>query len=116
MLYLEVLHFVSCVDHCLVKMVAVYLYSSTRLNILLYIYIFIGYMMMVCPLEIVDSTSLLLEWSEGNKAGCSCPQIFALYCPYGKYPDCWALQDTFSRCKISQTCLSLLVIYLLCMK
>ena len=82
----------------------------------LYIDIFIGYMMIVCPLEIVDSTSLLMEWSEGNKAGCSCPQIFALYCPYGKYPDCWALQDTSSRCKISLTCVSLLVIYLLCMK
>jgi len=69
------------VDHCLVKMVAVYLYSSTRLSIFLFIDLFIAYMMIVCPLEIVDSTFLLLEWNEGNKVGCSCPKIFALYCP-----------------------------------
>jgi len=66
-----------------VKMVAVYLYSSTRL-FFLFIDLFIGYVMIMCPLEIVDSTFLLLEWSEGNKAGCSCPQIFALNCPYRK--------------------------------
>jgi hypothetical protein len=117
MLYSEVLHFVSCVDHCLVEMVAVYLCSSTRLSIFfLFFDIFIGYMMIVCPLEIVDSTSRLLEWSEGYNTGCSCPQTFALYCPYKKYPDCGALQDTSSRCKISLTCLSLVVIYLLCIK
>jgi len=68
-------------------------------------------MMIVCPLEIVDSTFLLLEWNEGNKVGCSCPKIFALYCPYGKYPDCWVVQDASLRCKIS---LIVLVIYLLC--
>ena len=67
----------------------------------------------MCHLEIVDSTFLLLEWNEGNQAGCSCTQIFALYCPHGKYPDCWAAQDTSSCCKIS---LSVLVIYLLCIK
>jgi hypothetical protein len=30
MLYSEILHFVRCVDHCPVKMMAVYLLSSTR--------------------------------------------------------------------------------------
>jgi hypothetical protein len=66
MLYSEVLHFVSCMDHCLVKVVPVYLYSRTRLSVFFYRFIRMLYDDSASP-EIVDSTFLLLEWSEETR-------------------------------------------------